>query len=135
MERAVVSLSLVVPTYKRSRVVKRCLDSVQHQTLADFELLLVDNSPDTELRALVDDFNQTARRKARYVAEPRLGLHNAGTLARGPRPAMCWYSPTMMPVSTRTGWRPTRAVSEHIRRWPRPADRSARPGSRPRPIG
>ncbi len=77
MECAVVTVSLVVPTYKRSRVVVRCLDSVQHQTLADFELLLVDNSPDPELRALVDDFNQTARHKARYVAEPRLGLHNA----------------------------------------------------------
>ena len=77
MECAVVTVSLVVPTYKRSGVVVRCLDSAQHQTLADFELLLVDNSPDTELRALVDDFNQTARRTARYVAEPRLGLHNA----------------------------------------------------------
>ncbi len=77
MECAVVAVSLVVPSYKRSRVVMRCLESIQHQTLADFELLLVDNSPEAELRPLVADFNETAHKKARYVPEPRLGLHNA----------------------------------------------------------
>jgi glycosyltransferase involved in cell wall biosynthesis len=55
----------------------RCLESVQQQKLADFELLLVDNSPDAELRARIETFNKSARRKARYVPEPRLGLHNA----------------------------------------------------------
>ena len=77
MERAVVSLSLIVPTYNRSQVVWRCLESVQHQTLQEFELLLVDNSPDNELRADVDTFNANARVPVRYVPEPRLGLHNA----------------------------------------------------------
>ncbi|MCA1645028.1 MAG: glycosyltransferase [Chloroflexi bacterium] len=77
MEYAVVALSLVVPTYNRSRVVLRCLESVQHQKLADFELLLVDNSPDAVLRARVDEFNRSARIPALYVPEPRLGLHNA----------------------------------------------------------
>ncbi len=72
-----VAVSLVVPTYNRSRVVMRCLESVQQQTLADFELLLVDNSPDAELHARIEQFNQSARKKARYVPEPRLGLHNA----------------------------------------------------------
>jgi glycosyltransferase involved in cell wall biosynthesis len=73
----VVAVSLVVPTYKRSRVVMRCLESIQQQTLADFELLLVDNSPDGELGPQVEAFNRTAKKKARYVPEPRLGLHNA----------------------------------------------------------
>lgn len=72
-----VALSLVVPTYNRSRVVMRCLESVQQQSLDDFELLLVDNSPDAELRARVEAFNTSAPKKARYVPEPRLGLHNA----------------------------------------------------------
>jgi glycosyltransferase involved in cell wall biosynthesis len=73
----VVAISLVVPTYNRSRLVMRCLDSVQRQKLAEFELLLVDNSPDAELRARIEAFNLDARIPARYVAEPRLGLHNA----------------------------------------------------------
>jgi glycosyltransferase involved in cell wall biosynthesis len=73
----VVALSLVVPTYGRSRVVMRCLESVQQQELADFELLLVDNSPNAELRARIEMFNAGARTKVSYVPEPRLGLHNA----------------------------------------------------------
>ena len=77
MECAVVSVSVVVPTYKRSPVVMRCLESVQQQTLAGFELLLVDNSPDAELEARIERFNQGARTKVRYIPEPRLGLHNA----------------------------------------------------------
>jgi glycosyltransferase involved in cell wall biosynthesis len=77
MERAVVEMSVVVPTYNRSKVVMRCLESLQHQTLAEFELLLVDNSPDAELRARVGEFNVAARVPVHYVPEPRLGLHNA----------------------------------------------------------
>jgi glycosyltransferase involved in cell wall biosynthesis len=55
----------------------RCLESVQHQALEEFELLLVDNSPDAELRSRIETFNTGARIPARYVPEPRLGLHNA----------------------------------------------------------
>src|SRR2546430_16663341 len=77
LERAVVAISLVVPTSRRPRMVAGCLESVQHQTLSEFELLLVDNSPDGELRARIDEINDGARVPARYVAEPRLGLHNA----------------------------------------------------------
>jgi glycosyltransferase involved in cell wall biosynthesis len=55
----------------------RCLESIQHQELEAFELLLVDNSPDAELRSRVEEFNTAARIPARYVPEPRLGLHNA----------------------------------------------------------
>jgi glycosyltransferase involved in cell wall biosynthesis len=55
----------------------RCLESVQHQALEEFELLLVDNSPDAELRSRIEAFNTGARIPARYVPEPRLGLHNA----------------------------------------------------------
>jgi glucosyl-dolichyl phosphate glucuronosyltransferase len=73
----VVALSLIVPTYRRSQVVMRCLESLQQQELASFELLLVDNSPNGELRAATETFNAGARTPARYVPEPRLGLHNA----------------------------------------------------------
>ncbi len=72
-----VRLSLVIPTYRRPADALRCLSSVQHQTLDDFEVLVVDNSPDAELRSRIDVFNAAARVRARYVHEPRLGLHNA----------------------------------------------------------
>jgi glycosyltransferase involved in cell wall biosynthesis len=77
VERPLVSLSLIVPSYHRSDLLVRCLESTQQQTLSTFELVVVDNSPDGELRALVESFNHTARVPARYVPEPVLGLHNA----------------------------------------------------------
>jgi len=73
----VVCITLVVPTYQRGTEVMRCLESVQRQSLAAFELLLVDNSPGAELRARIEGFNPGARVRARYVHEPNLGLHNA----------------------------------------------------------
>ncbi|MBV9598427.1 MAG: glycosyltransferase family 2 protein [Chloroflexi bacterium] len=72
-----VRLSLVIPTYQRAADAERCLLSVQRQTLPDFEVLLVDNSPDATLRSRIDALNAAARVPARYVHEPRLGLHNA----------------------------------------------------------
>lgn len=78
-----VRLSLIVPTYRRPRDLVRCLQSVQEQSLAEFELLVVDNSPDAELRTRIEALNDAdagtggARVRARYVHEPALGLHNA----------------------------------------------------------
>jgi GT2 family glycosyltransferase len=72
-----VRLSLVIPTYRRPADALRCLASVQRQVLDDFELLLVDNTPEAELRSRIDAFNANAPRPARYVHEPHLGLHNA----------------------------------------------------------
>jgi glycosyltransferase involved in cell wall biosynthesis len=70
-------LTLIVPTYRRPTDLLRCLASVQQQHLAEFELLVVDNAADAQLAQRVAEFNRTARISARYVAEPRLGLHNA----------------------------------------------------------
>jgi glycosyltransferase involved in cell wall biosynthesis len=77
VEQPLVSVSLIVPTYRRSELLLGCLETAQRQTLDSFELLVVDNSPDAELRPTVDSFNASARVKASYVHEPRLGLHNA----------------------------------------------------------
>jgi GT2 family glycosyltransferase len=73
----VVRVSLVIPTYRRAADAMRCLASVQRQTLEDVDVLLVDNSPEAELRSRIDTFDATAPQHVRYVHEPRLGLHNA----------------------------------------------------------
>jgi glycosyltransferase involved in cell wall biosynthesis len=77
VDGAVVHVSLVIPTYRRADDALRSLGSVQRQALEEFEVLLVDNSPDAELRSRIAAFNAAAPRPARYVHEPRLGLHNA----------------------------------------------------------
>jgi glucosyl-dolichyl phosphate glucuronosyltransferase len=74
---AVVSLSLIVPTYRRKADLLRCLKSVQSQTLSEFELVVVDNAASTDLEDAIREFNRSARVQARYVPEPNLGLHNA----------------------------------------------------------
>jgi glycosyltransferase involved in cell wall biosynthesis len=74
---AAALVTLIVPTYRRPADLLRCLRSVQLQTLADFELVVVDNAADLELRAQLDAFNVEARIPARYVPEAQLGLHNA----------------------------------------------------------
>jgi glucosyl-dolichyl phosphate glucuronosyltransferase len=73
----VVGLSLVIPSFDRPELALRCLASVQDQTLAEFEVLLVDNKADPHLRARIESFNSGARVPARYVPERELGLHNA----------------------------------------------------------
>jgi len=66
-----------VPTFKRPDRAVECLSSLQAQTLADFELILVDNAADAGLAERVQHFNAQARIPARYLAEPRPGAHTA----------------------------------------------------------
>lgn len=70
-------ISVIIPTYRRKSILLRALESLQRQTLADFELVVVDNAAEADLAEALAAFNGTARVAARYVAEPRLGLHHA----------------------------------------------------------
>jgi glucosyl-dolichyl phosphate glucuronosyltransferase len=72
-----VSLTLVIPTYRRPNDLLRCLESIQRQSLDHFELIVVDNDADPGLARIIANFNQRARVAARYIPEPALGLHNA----------------------------------------------------------
>lgn len=70
-------VSIIIPTYNRPRVLLQALKSLQEQTLEDFELLVVDNAAEPEIKSMVVEFNQTARVRVNYIPEPQLGLHNA----------------------------------------------------------
>lgn len=72
-----MKIAVVIPTYRRAESLFRMLNSLQAQTMADFEILVIDNAADEMLRRKVDEFNRTARIPARYVPEPNLGLHHA----------------------------------------------------------
>jgi glycosyltransferase involved in cell wall biosynthesis len=72
-----MTVSVVIPTYRRSQTLGQALASLQEQTLPDFEIFVVDNAADKDVERQVADFNRTARRPVRYVPEPRLGLHHA----------------------------------------------------------
>lgn len=72
-----MKLSLVIPTFRRPDTLVAGLKSLQNQTLANFEILVVDNAAEPAVEQLVQEFNRTARVTARYIPEPRLGLHYA----------------------------------------------------------
>ena len=72
-----MDISIIVPTYQRFELVLQALESLQKQTLQDFELLVVDNAADATLANAIKEFNQSARIPAIYIPEAQLGLHNA----------------------------------------------------------
>ena len=69
--------SVIIPTYKRPQILLQALQSLQEQSLPDFEILIVDNAVDPDVQQKINAFNQTARLPAIYIPEPRLGVHYA----------------------------------------------------------
>lgn len=51
-----VSVSVVVPTYRRPDLLERCLKALQHQTLTheDYEIIVCDDGPSEQAAAVVD---------------------------------------------------------------------------------
>lgn len=73
-----ISISVIIPTYKRPEsTILRVLKSLQKQTLADFEIILVDNACNPKLKTKIQNFNKTARIPTIYIEEPNMGFHSA----------------------------------------------------------
>lgn len=58
-------VSVILPTYNRADTILRAIESVQNQTLRDWELLVVDDGSTDDTAGLI---------AARYAGEPRLKL-------------------------------------------------------------
>lgn len=65
-------ISIVVPVYNTQAYLPRCLDSILNQSLADFEVLMVEDGSRDESPAICDDY---ARRDGRFRA---FHIENAG---------------------------------------------------------
>lgn len=69
-------VSVIIPVYKVEEYLPQCLDSVEKQTYADFELILVDDgSPDT-CGALCDAYAAT-HPNTRVIHQENMGLSEA----------------------------------------------------------
>lgn len=72
-----MTIGVIIPTYKRPEMLLRAVRSLQEQTLPECEILVVDNATDPEVERMLMEFNRTAKLPARYLPEPKLGLHHA----------------------------------------------------------
>lgn len=49
-------ISICIPTYKRTHLLKKLLDSIEIQSYRDFEILINDNSPDNSVELLISSY-------------------------------------------------------------------------------
>lgn len=59
--------SIIIPTYNRSNLLKKCINSVLKQTFSDWELIVVDNASTDDTEQVVQSFNVN---NIRYIYTP-----------------------------------------------------------------
>lgn len=69
--------TVFTPTYNRADTLHRVFESLQAQTLRDFEWLIVDDGSSDHTGALVEHWRQTADFPIRYFWQPNQGKHVA----------------------------------------------------------
>lgn len=75
----VPDVSVIVPTFRRPALLRRCLEALQAQTLwglAGGEIIVVDNCPGESARHIVHAL-AAGRVPVNYIAEPRPGISHA----------------------------------------------------------
>jgi glycosyltransferase involved in cell wall biosynthesis len=74
-----LELSVIVPTYNRSRILARCLAALGEQTLAAgrFEVLVSDDGSQDDTKAVVLAASSRAAGSVRYLAQPNSGANRA----------------------------------------------------------
>ena len=72
-----MSISVILPTYKRPHGLRDAVQSLIAQTCQPDEIVIVDNSPDGDAEGMSRTARAVARCKVVYVHEPRPGVSNA----------------------------------------------------------
>ena len=49
-------VSIIIPTYKRVKKLKRAIDSVLNQTFINWEIIIIDNHSDDGTKELIDNY-------------------------------------------------------------------------------
>src|SRR5260370_38428910 len=82
---AAMKISVVVPTYNRSRFAARAIISLTEQTLAPGEIIVMDNGSTDDTGVVVRELASGVRR-LRHIVEPRLGVSLVRNAAAGRAP-------------------------------------------------
>lgn len=70
-------LSVIIPTYNRPDSLMNAVENLQNQSLTSYEIIVVDNLSDNNMKDKIHKFNQKAKFPVKYIREPKLGLHFA----------------------------------------------------------
>ena len=71
------SVSIIMPTLGRVRYVKRAITSVFRQTYNDWELIIVDSTPNDQIKQIINNLNS---RRVKYVKTGQRGVSLARNL-------------------------------------------------------
>ena len=66
--------SIVIPVYNRAKLISRAVDSVLAQTFTDYEIIIVDDGSNDNLKKVCDDYNTP---KIHYVYQDNAGSNPA----------------------------------------------------------
>ena len=67
-------VSVVIPVYNTATFLSQCLDSVLNQTLADIEIIIVDDHSSDDSRDVIDEYRLKDRRVKAFTHEINQGL-------------------------------------------------------------
>ena len=74
--------SIVMPVYKRSKIIRRCIESIENQILKPLEVIIVDNNSEiietNKLKVLIKETIKRKILKINYIKSPK----NSGAIAR-----------------------------------------------------
>ncbi|MBM0637132.1 glycosyltransferase family 2 protein [Campylobacter sp. VicNov18] len=81
-------LSLIVPTYNRSALLKKALESIQNQDFKDLEIIVSDDNSDDDTKSVVEDLQKDDKRikyflNQNYKQGPNGNKNNGLDKARG----------------------------------------------------
>ena len=69
-------ISIIIPTYKRSEMLSRAIESCLNQSYKNIEVIIVDdNNPDTDFRKLTSQFMESyaGNKKVKYIKMEKNG--------------------------------------------------------------
>ena len=72
-----IRASVIIPTYHRETSILDALESLIHQDIDDYEIIVIDNAVSSSLENRIALFSKKNMKAIRYCAEPKLGLHFA----------------------------------------------------------
>ena len=67
-------VTIGIPTYNRSKFLRRCLKNVLLQTYKDFVIAVSDNNSDDDTEQVVKEFQKTDNRISYYKQKENIGL-------------------------------------------------------------